>query len=441
MKKDIMSAAFVAIFLLMSLIPFLGMVIFGPGPAMANESPVSAPSLTDERGANFAVLADARDYVNYGFFTRAEFITLGRRLSAGLFGATDSELVTTGRDGWLFYTETMEDYAGVNGLTDREIFAAAENIRLMDEYCDDRDMDFLFALVPNKITLYPEYSRVSQRAETNDAGKLYDYLNEMDVRSLDLTGAFKEKDEVLYFAHDSHWTSRGAALAADAMIGELGRESRFFDGDFVPTEHSGDLFEMLYPALDDGETDLKPVEVPEFDYGEGGTRADSITINTTSHGNGSLLCYRDSFGNDLYPYMAASFGEARFSRDPSYDMCLAEKLGADTVIVELVERNIDYILDHPPVVRAPERDVKLPDGSAGTMRVYAANAEEPGWATVSGSLPGEPDTDSPVYVTNGDGVYEAVLTRDGFTVLLPTGKGPWRVAFFVDGKLAVYDMQ
>lgn len=201
--------------------------------------------------------------------------------------------------------------------------------------------------------------------------------------------------------------------------------------------HTGDLFEMLYPAGRDSDDDLIPTTQPVFTFGQGGTRPDSITINTESPADGTLLCYRDSFGNALFPYLAASFGTARFSRSPQYDLTLVSELSADAVVIELVERNIRYLLDYAPVIPAPQRDVELPEPS-GELRVRADNSEPEGWATVSGALPVPPDADSPVYVSNGVAVYEAILTGDGFTVLLPAAQGPWTVAFFADGQLISY---
>lgn len=438
-RENILPAVFIAVILAMCLLPSVGMVLFGPSETGANEILAQKPEISDELGFNFAVLQDTASYVEDRFFARQELITAGRKLSAGVFGAINSESVTVGRDGWLFYGETMDDYAGVNGLSDRELFAAAKNVALMEEYCRESGIDFVFTVAPNKNSLYPEYMRGPLKAGERDSLKLYGLMDSMGISFLDLFEVFEERDEVLYFAHDSHWTGRGAALGADAINGALGRASDYFSGDFTSESHTGDLYEMAYPASADRERDLVPTDPPEFSYGSGGTRPDSITINTESAAGGVLLCYRDSFGNSLYPYLAASFGRARFSRSPQYDMLLADELGADAVVVELVERNIGYLLDHPPVVYAPARDVELPGDRLGELRVFAENADTRGWATVAGTLPAEPDADSPVYIANAGGVYEAVLTRDGFTALVPAAGGPWSLAFFMDGRLVVYN--
>jgi hypothetical protein len=55
---------------------------------------------------------------------------------------------------------------------------------------------------------------------------------------------------------------------------------------------------------------------------------------------GNILVFRDSFGNALYPFLAESYGGAVFSRKAPYSAALAEKYGADTVIIEIAERNL-----------------------------------------------------------------------------------------------------
>ncbi len=436
--EKIAAIVFVAVILLMCLVPSVGMALFGPSEAGVNEILAQPPRLRAGSGTNFALLADTRAYLEDRFFARQELITAGRRLSAAVLGTANSDDVVVGQDGWLFFGETMDDYAGVNGLSGRELFAAAKNVSLLEEYCRGQGIDFLFTLAPNKNSLYPQYMRTLLAPGERDSGKLYGLLDAMGVTYLDLFEVFAGEEEALYFAHDSHWTSRGAALAADSLNAALGRESAFFSGEFAPEPHSGDLFEMLYPAARDRENDLSPVNVPVFTFGQGGTRPDSIVINTESDAGGTLLCYRDSFGNDLFPYLAASYGTARFSRSPSYDMTLAGELGADAVIIELVERNIGYLLDYAPVVPAPAREIALPAQTAGQLRVAANDSDTPGYAVVSGTLPAEPDADSPVYISNGEAVFEAVLTRDGFTALLPAAGGPWLVAFFTGGELVSY---
>ena len=50
------------------------------------------------------------------------------------------------------------------------------------------------------------------------------------------------------------------------------------------------------------------------------TNPDSITLNTVGGGEENLLAFRDSFGILLYPYLADSYANARFSRANAYTL-------------------------------------------------------------------------------------------------------------------------
>ncbi len=65
--------------------------------------------------------------------------------------------------------------------------------------------------------------------------------------------------------------------------------------------------------------------------------------------------YRDSYGEAILPYMAECFNTAEFSRSEAYDLSGVGE--GDTVIVEIVERNLDRLQKYAPVMAAPEADI------------------------------------------------------------------------------------
>ena len=79
---------------------------------------------------------------------------------------------------------------------------------------------------------------------------LYALLGEMGVSVSRSCAMYSSQEaEPLYFKTDSHWNAKGAALAADALLAALSRESDYFPGTVsAGNTHRGDLYEMLYPA-------------------------------------------------------------------------------------------------------------------------------------------------------------------------------------------------
>jgi len=427
--KKTSAFVFAGITLLTCAVFSLGMLLFGPSAAGANERLAGSPRLMENGRWNSGFLSELSDYISDRFYLRQEMITARNRTYAILNSSTVEDVIL-GKEGWLYYAPTLKDYCGTDRLSGAELAGAARNLGLMREYCESIGADFLFVPAPNKNSLYAEYMSGYTAAETNDVQLLFERLKEQGTGFADLYSAFREQEEILYFAHDSHWNSRGAALAADVINASLGRTSAYYSAPF-PTvaSHGGDLYEMLYPAADDPETD--PVYGSQLAYARQGsdTRPDSITIRTSGGKNGVLLAFRDSFGNSLYPYLADSFAETRFSRMTAYDLTLAEEMGADCVVVELVERNLPYLLQNVPVMPAPARPDPGREKSAGDLiltREVAGKAPA-GCVLLSGRLP--ESSEGPVYISDGSRAFEAFLLADGgFAAYLPEDMQPCSVA-------------
>jgi hypothetical protein len=414
MKKYLYSA-FLVVFLAMGLVLSAGIAASGPSQAGANERLSPAPSLFNDEALNDRFLSDLAAWVNDHFFLRQELISVNNRLNATVFHTSEKDSVILGSDGWLYYGSTLDDYTGQNPMTDRELSAAARNLELMAQYCKENGKQFTFMICPNKNSLYadhmPNFGTVSTE---RNAQKLLTMLQ--NVNCVDLFRAFANEDEILYFQTDSHWNSRGAALGADLINASFGKESHYFDGKFhISADYTGDLFEMLYPAFEGNE--IQPVYADALDFSFSGraTRPDSITLQTSSESDGALLAYRDSFGNLLFPYLADSYGTAYFSRSTSYDLTKE----ADFVLVELVERNLRYLITNIPVMPSPIASITPAEDTISSTTVQhdqRANAPE-GLSLWTGQI--EFCAGDRIYVLcNGD-YYEAFQTTDGFAVYLP----------------------
>lgn len=440
MKKTL-SLLFAALFLVLCLIPSLGLLITGGSGAAANQVLAPKPVLLKSDGRlNTAWLEDLSRYVNDRFSLRQEAVTLWARLNAGLLHSSVTDQVILGKDGWLYFSATLPDYTRTAPMSERELWCAARRLWLLQEYAEAQGGQFLFTVAPNKNQLYPEGMPTLAVADgPTNTEALYRKLDEMGIAHLDLHAIFRAADpERLYFNTDSHWTSRGAALAADAILHALGRESAYFSGPFSSGTHKGDLYEMLYPT--GTETEPDPVYAPGFGFEASSANPDSISISTKSAaGEGTLLMYRDSFGRSLYPYLAEAYGEAFFSRKNDYDPTALQPGGA--LVIELVERNLRYLLDYTPTLPAPRRDAALVQGAqprAGQMHFVLAKGGPEGYTVLHGDLGGyAPDEDSPIYLDTVLGLYEALPGAEGFSLCLPEDAAaePVRVIFRHDGAL------
>lgn len=422
MKKKLISLVFAAVFVLGCLVPTAGLLLTGGAKAGANEVLPAKPVMVNRDGSfNGNVLADAAKYVDKRFSFRQEAVTAWASLNAELFRTSVTDSVILGRDGWLYYAPTLPDYTSTAPMTERELWCAARTLYLLQEYAESRGGRFLFTVAPNKNSLYPEAMPSYPRADgESNARRLFALLEGMGVDCLDLFSTFDAESETLYFPGDSHWNAKGAALAADAILEALGRESDYYNADFNDGEHLSDLYEMLYPAGTQMDADY--VYRPGFTFTANSANPDSITITTESGGEGGLLLFRDSFGRNLYPYLAEEYAHAVFSRRNDYSP--AAMADGDAVVVELVERNLRYLNEYLPTVPAPERVDVSTDGavvlSSALSQITLAKSSQAGYTVLRGDYGGlAPDGDSPVYVAFDGRVYEAVPGPDGWSACLP----------------------
>ena len=441
---------FISIFIVLCLIPSVGMLIFGEAQPAANEVLAGRPSVTTRSGElNLSFLSDVSDYIADRFAFRQELATAWAGVNAKLLGTSVEEQVILGSDGWLYFSDTLPDYMG-QGMSDTELRYLANDLALMQEYIESQGKYFIFTVAPNKNSIYsehmPEY--IENRHSESNAARVGAYLDAAGVNYLDLFDILGN-EENLYYKTDTHWNSRGAALAADGLLNMLDRGGVYSTASFaVSEEHRGDLYEMLYPA--GRATETATVYGGEFSYvcesdPNGGN---AITIKTSCDGgSGGLMCWRDSFGIALYPYLAQSFMAATFSRSADYNLTLADS--ADTVIIELVERNLSNILSREPTFPAPARE--LPSAaSLGTIAVDYDEAKSgvmSGYVRVSGELGADMlDPGGHVYIAAGDTAYEAyVCVSSGsdslrFFAWIPAGNAAHQVITTLNSEYTAYQI-
>lgn len=343
---------FAAAFMLLCVIPSLGMLVQPETQPTANERLAAKPSFTTAAGGlNENVLTELTNYVADHFAFRQQMVTANAALQTTLLATSPASDVIYGADGWLYYEKTLNDYQNTPTLTDEQARQVAQTIADMQAYCEARGAAFLFTIAPNKSSVYP--GNMPKRYLKNDADNNYSlvtkYFEELGIHYADLMTFFKSQSETFYLKTDSHWSNRGAALAHDFLMEQLGRPYSPFGTRGYTTEntHRGDLYAMLYPAG----TALEAQQKYEFTltYDTPPRNEEDILMKTTSEtGTGRLLLCRDSFGNALHPFLAEDFATATITRAMPYP--LAEVQAGDTVIIEIVERNLPNLLKYPPAL-------------------------------------------------------------------------------------------
>lgn len=426
------------LFFAICLCPSLGMLVTKQETSSENRQLSEFPSPKTEEGKiNVEWLSQAGDYFQEHFAFRNELVTGNALIHGRLLETSTADGVIQGKNGWLYYKDSLDDYLGQELLSDRSLFNIAHMLSMTQQALEEKGVNFLFTIAPNKNSLYgdnmPYYDKLKVSDQTNREN-LESWLKTEKVAYADLYQALMDEDEVLYHARDSHWNNKGAALAADVLMDALGKEHDSYEGESytVRRDYTGDLDTMLYPLAStaddeiyyDKETTYATVEEIQSNFDPRIT-----TVNPVKEG--SLVMYRDSFGNALLPYMADAYANAYFSRGIPYQLMDVETHSADTVIIERAERFLPEMSQFPPVLTAKEISLTEDQELQGSDGAVDVKIKPQGMtAQLSGRIKeGLLDTDSRIYLKVNGSVYEAFpmdvkveenLDDNGFCLYLPS---------------------
>lgn len=344
--KKCLSIAYLAAVMAICLFFSVGAIFLRPDAEAEGRELTPMPALRHEDGSlNLDFTAGLETVFAERFALRSQLVTANSLLKAGLFG-TGTDQVIVGREDYLFFGETLDQYLGRNPMTDAEITAAADALAALTAYAEANGAAFLFAPAPNKNTVLGEYmpARYLAAEGESDLDRLFAALDARAVPYLDLRPILTAAGSAdgLYHKRDTHWNGEGARVAYDAIMDALARPH----DDFASAERTtvqdfpGDLDALLTPTL--SRTDENIVyATPAFSYTSNYATAMDLIISTACEsGEGSALIFRDSFGSAMIPYFSAAFADIRYERANPYRIDQLTRKGADVVIVEIAERNL-----------------------------------------------------------------------------------------------------
>jgi len=384
-RTHVYDSVFVVLTMGLLLIPLVGLLWYSPSLSSMNDVSVDRfPVLYTQQGFNWHALSELGTYFESRYAFRDQALIAHARVHS-FIGMSSTDQVIKGRNGWLFYSDTLDDYLGRSMMSKRVAFNIAHNLRLTQDYVESHGARFAVMIAPNKNALYGQHMplRYSRISHTSSIDVLVPYLETQQIDYIDvlkpLRAAIEQDtydsitspDARVYFKRDTHWNNRGAAIAHDALLSQMGKEfSSLIDAPFsVEATHRGDLDVMLNLSAAILEDDYHFQQEPTFKAISIGTglettmatfNADLLDVEddlirtTNSQRDDALLMYRDSFGNALVPLLADQFGNAQFSKyipySIEYDMLTGDY---NYVVIERAQRSISLFQENPPVFEGP----------------------------------------------------------------------------------------
>lgn len=352
---------YILLFIVICLFPLCTMPFYANNESAEKRDMQEQPHVRESGKWNREYFAQLTDYFNDHFGYRQEMAGMNAALQQKLFFTSGGNKVIAGSNGWLYYVDTVDDYCGWDRMNARELHNCQRVLYLIERYVKNHGGKFLFAVPPNKNSLYgkdmPYYYRKSSSA--SDYDRLYRELERNGVQTVNLKQEFLSCGRVLYHKLDTHWNNQGAAMAHNIIMDAFGRES--VDFEHIPfrivKDFTGDLYQMMYPAGDRKDTNVLYQYSFQFQYAGDNIRTDMMQFDTYNESaDSSLLMYRDSFGNALAPFMAEEFSHCRFTKAVPYNLSLMEKEKFDYVVIEIAERHLPQLQEGIPVMEAEELD-------------------------------------------------------------------------------------
>ncbi|MDO4440327.1 MAG: hypothetical protein Q4B74_04300 [Eubacteriales bacterium] len=408
------------------IVPFAGMTFWPTTETSENTELAEWPKWKEDGTCNQDYLEEVGEYFEDHFAFRQHFVTANALLRGKIFRTGSTDQVIVGEDDWLYFGGTINDYRGRNLLSERELYNVVHNIRLMQSYVQQNGSQFVLMVIPNKNTLYDEaMPYYIKPGDTSNLERLTGMLSEQGVEYIDVKELFQKENDVLYFHRDSHWNNKGAVLAYNALMEKLGREHETYLN--VPYElekiHIGDIDEMLYPYGFEKEEEYIYDKKFSYQYvNDVKDNMDAWVQTENLQKDGSILMYRDSFGESILPFVADEMGQGYFSRLVPYNLTQTEELHPQYVVVEKVERNIQDFAKSIPIMEGPmiENQNALEVKTKSSVKTQ----KEGSYLSINGQIEKKYLEDhSNIYVAIRNKVTQETRTYQAFHMITKNGDG------------------
>lgn len=287
------------------------------------------------------------NYVNDRIGFRDQFVQLYRLATIKYLNYRHDQ-VLVGDDGWLYYLEELPDYTGTNNsneTTDRYI----EILKQIDAWCKQRDIQFVFAVGPNKSTIYSEYMpNYIRQADVTLMDTLMEKAQQAELLFVCPKQELLEhkNEQELYMRLDTHWNSLGSRYMLNQITQSCGLAARE-----IPVSPSQTLVGDLKDMLAIGDIGFKSVtaDVPVAS----GARIEQVPntkhLIIRSENTESFVSYRDSFSIALTEYYSYYFdGPMYWSFTIDFDY--VESVKPKYLILECVERYLPTAIESNAIV-------------------------------------------------------------------------------------------
>ena len=301
---------------------------------------------------------------HFGF--RKKLVSISADMKVNYMGISNSENVTIGKNGWLFYSNPNDgncvaNYQNAQLYTSKDLEQIRESLTANESFLKSHEIKMILFMAPNKETIYgqgnlPGYNIVRSQSKTD---QVIDYIRQnTDIPVVDPRADLlrQKASDVVYLKGDTHWNYLGGFIGYQALMNQIKinypNVSIQQQNDFhisPQLNHGGDLVGMMgldtyrYTSVDY----LFAPKIPlKYDYHYlYNQESTNFTTTIDNPSLPSIYMLRDSFTNAMYPFLANDFRSAHFVWDSDFnkykDQIASEH--PDIFIYEFAERYVDRL--------------------------------------------------------------------------------------------------
>ena len=310
----------------------------------------------------------------FGF--RPELIRLHNLFKARVLGVSPSDQAVIGRDGWLFYAgqQALDYYRASESLALEDLAEWKRRLEAPAEWLDDRGIEFVFYFAPDKATIYPEELPYFVR-RIGERSRLDQFLEYMRAHStapivfVDPRADFRAAKSLgpLYRKTDTHWNQLGAFVAYSSLMralvplfpaiepleqSDFDRHEQLMDGgDIALLMDLSDVFreraiqlapKTPWPYRKDA-VGMHPSNQPDVERSpdrqfEEQRRLPMGSVQDDAPDLPRLVLFRDSYGTELIPFLAASVQRGAYYWQFIVDPKVIVQEDPQVVVQEIGER-------------------------------------------------------------------------------------------------------
>ncbi len=303
--------------------------------------------INNDYGKNFET------WFNDRFFGRDKIIKQYTKLKKLLNSSNENVLI--GKDNWLFYKgdNSIENFRNSFLFSEEQLHKINQYLTDIHNWCKKNNKKFVFFIAPDKNKVYgefyPDYIKKERPDSESRAQQLLAYLKQnAPITALyPIKELLDQKEPLIYYKHDTHWTNMGGYIGYKEMMKALNIEPIILSENEFNIREKSDLSKMC-PEIN--WTDNTQYITPKFTEkylcnptNSFHDRRDKICTNDEK--NHSIIFFHDSFSGYLLPYISNSFGniETRWRYNITQSDLEYIKNNTDIVILEVVERYLPQL--------------------------------------------------------------------------------------------------